>query len=48
MAEIYALKVDVLELLQGGLVIPRPLAKGERGRPALSIEEKKERVEEGV
>ena len=44
----FALKRDVHELLQGGLVIPKPLAKGERGRPALSIEEKKERVEEGL
>ena len=48
MAETFALRVDVNQLLQGGLVIPRPLAKGERGRPALTIEEKKERVEEGL
>ena len=47
MEDSFALKRDVNELLQGGLRIPKPLAKGERGRPALTIEEKKERVEEG-
>ena len=48
MDDSFALKRDVNELLQGGLQIPRPLAKGERGRPALTIEEKKQRVEEGL
>ncbi len=47
-ADKYALKDNILDLMSGGLVLPRARVKGERGRPPLAIEEKKERAAEGA
>ena len=44
----YALKDNILDLMSGKLTLPRSQIQGERGRPPLTIEEKKERAEEGL
>jgi|APCry1669189241_1035207.scaffolds.fasta_scaffold104023_2 hypothetical protein len=48
LSEKYALKDNILDLMSGGLVLPRTQIKGDRGRPPLTIQEKKFRAEEGA
>jgi len=43
----YEMKEVILKLIAGGLLIPRAPKSGERGRPPLTLEEKKDRVNEG-
>ncbi len=44
----FTLKDNILDLMSDRLVLPRTQVQGERGRPPLTIQEKKDRADEGL